>query len=149
MRAMARDPHCIFCRIVDGEAEASVAYRDELVTAFMDLHPVTAGHTLVIPNDHSSGLEGVDEARGGRIWQVGRRIALGFEAAGLRAEGANFFLANGAVAGQTVFHCHLHVIPRYTGDGFGLAHGVFGRGRPKRADLDDHARRIAASLENR
>jgi diadenosine tetraphosphate (Ap4A) HIT family hydrolase len=143
---MKREAHCIFCAIVERRAEASIAYQDELVTAFMDLHPVTPGHTLVIPNEHSSGLEGVDGNFGGRIWEIGRRVALGFESAGIRAEGANFFLANGAIAGQTVFHCHLHVIPRYAGDGFGFAHGVFGRGRPKRTDLDDQAKRIATML---
>jgi diadenosine tetraphosphate (Ap4A) HIT family hydrolase len=141
-----RDPHCIFCRIIAREAEASIAYQDELVTAFMDLHPVTPGHTLVIPNDHSQDVEGVSETAGGRIWEIGRRIAIGFSTAGIRAEGANFFLANGAIAGQTVFHCHLHVIPRYAGDGFGFAHGVFGRGRPKRDELDDHAGRLARIL---
>jgi diadenosine tetraphosphate (Ap4A) HIT family hydrolase len=146
MRRMTSAAHCIFCSIVVGTAEASVAYRDDLVMAFLDLHPVTPGHTLVIPNVHSAGLEGIEENVGGRIWEIGRRIALGFDASGIRAEGANFFLANGAVAGQTVFHCHLHVIPRWAGDGFGFAHGVFGRGRPKRAELDDQARRIAATI---
>ena len=143
---MKRDPHCIFCRIIAREVEASIAYQDELVTAFMDLHPVTPGHTLVIPNDHSQDVEGVSETAGGRIWEIGRRIAIGFSTAGIRAEGANFFVANGAIAGQTVFHCHLHVIPRFAGDGFGFAHGVFGRGRPKRDELDDHAGRLARVL---
>jgi len=143
---MDREPACIFCKIVDGEAEASIAYRDELVTAFMDMHPVTAGHTLVVPNDHSSGVDGVEERAGGRIFEIARRIAVSFADAGVRAEGANFFLANGAVAGQTVFHCHLHVIPRYGGDGFGFRAGVFGRGRPKRSELDDQAERLRETL---
>jgi diadenosine tetraphosphate (Ap4A) HIT family hydrolase len=143
---MTRDARCIFCAIVERKAEASIAYQDDLVTAFMDLHPVTAGHTLVIPNQHSCGLEGVAESVGGRIWEIGRRIALGFGDAGIRAEGANFFLANGAIAGQTVFHCHLHVIPRYPDDGFGFAHGLFGRGRPNREDLNSQARKLADLL---
>ena len=146
IRAMTSSAGCIFCRIVASEAEASIAYRDDVVTAFMDLNPVTSGHTLVIPNLHSTGLEGVDEATGGRIWEVGRRVALSFEQAGIRAEGANFFLAHNAVAGQTVFHCHLHVIPRYDGDGFGFRHGVFGRGAPKRAELDELASRLRTTL---
>ena len=138
---------CLFCRIIDGKAEASVAYRDDLVTAFMDLHPVTPGHTLVVPNMHSTGIEGVDERTGGRIFALGKRIAMSFTDAGIRAEGANFFVANGAVAGQTVFHCHLHVIPRFHADGFGFRHGVFGRGRPSRGELENQAKRLAKHLE--
>jgi histidine triad (HIT) family protein len=144
---MPSDPSCMFCHIIAREAEASIAYQDDLVTAFMDLHPVTSGHTLVVPNHHSTGLEGVGESVGGRIWEVGRRVAQAFSSAGIRAEGANFFVADGAVAGQTVFHCHLHVIPRYSGDGFGFRHGVFGRGRPKRTQLDEQARSLGALLQ--
>jgi histidine triad (HIT) family protein len=143
---MMGEANCIFCQIVAGKGEASVVYRDELVTAFMDVFPVNSGHTLVVPNEHSEGLDGVDELVGGRIWAVGRRIALSFGQAGIRAEGANFFLANGAVAGQTVFHCHLHVIPRHSGDGFGFKHGVFSRGRPSRFELDEQARKLALQI---
>jgi histidine triad (HIT) family protein len=143
---MASAQHCIFCQIVAGEGDASVVYRDDLVTAFMDVFPVNAGHTLVVPNEHSEGLDGVRETVGGRIWTVGRRIALSFADAGIRAEGANFFLANGAVAGQTVFHCHLHVIPRHSGDGFGFKHGVFSRGTPSRSELDEQARKLAQKI---
>jgi len=143
---MTAESRCIFCAIVAGKAEASVVHRDELVTAFMDVYPVNPGHTLVVPNHHSEGLEGVEEEVGGRIWAVARRIALSFGRAGILAEGVNLFLANGAVAGQTVFHCHLHVIPRHSGDGFGFKHGVFSRGRPGRAELDEQARKLALGL---
>jgi len=134
--------NCIFCRIVEGTAEASLVHRDELVTAFMDLFPVVPGHTLVVPNRHVDDAFGLDEATAGRMFAVGRDIARVMPEAGLRREGFNLFVANGAVAGQTVFHSHLHVIPRHTGDGFSVRRAVFGRNRGSREELD----RIAAAL---
>ncbi|MFE3291752.1 HIT family protein [Rhodococcus sp. NPDC059234] len=135
--------HCIFCAIIAREAEASIVYEDEHTVAFMDIRPFTPGHLLVVPRRHAVGLAQLDPQDGGRIFAVGQRLAAalrgdrtdptGMPADGPRADGVNLFLADGAVAGQEVFHVHLHVIPRTPGDGFGL------RGRPvsaRRPDLD-------------
>jgi histidine triad (HIT) family protein len=111
---------CIFCRIVAGEAEASLVYRDEAVTAFMDAHPVAEGHLLVVPNQHASGLADLDEADAGRMIAAARRLAEALRRSGLPCEGVNLLLADGVAAGQSVFHCHLHVIPRTSRDGFGF-----------------------------
>jgi len=111
---------CIFCRIVAGEAEASLVYRDEAVTAFMDAHPVAEGHLLVVPNRHASGLIDLDENDAGRMIAAARRLAAALRRSGLPCEGVNLLLADGVAAGQTVFHCHLHVIPRTSRDGFGF-----------------------------
>jgi histidine triad (HIT) family protein len=111
---------CIFCRIVAGEAEASLVYRDEAVTAFMDAHPVAEGHLLVVPNRHASGLADLDEADAGRMIAAARRLAEALRRSGLPCEGVNLLLADGVAAGQSVFHCHLHVIPRTSRDGFGF-----------------------------
>jgi len=115
-----RDAACVFCRIVEGQAEASVVYQDNLVTAFMDILPVNEGHLLVVPNEHSQGLEGLSEESGARMFAVARRLALALLRSGLRCEGVNLYLADGQAAGQEVFHIHLHVLPRFRGDGFGL-----------------------------
>lgn len=141
---MQREPSCIFCRIVEGVGEASIVYRDDLVTAFMDISPVVEGHTLVIPNYHTSGLDGLDAEHGGRMMAVGTRIANAMPSTGLRCEGSNLFLANGQVAGQTVFHVHLHVIPRYVGDPFKIQIESFGRGKPDRDRLNAQAADLAA-----
>ena len=117
---MRRDAACVFCRIVEGQAEASVVYQDNLVTAFMDILPVNEGHLLVVPNEHSQGLEGLSEESGARMFAVARRLALALLRSGLRCEGVNLYLADGQAAGQEVFHIHLHVLPRFRGDGFGL-----------------------------
>ncbi len=112
--------NCIFCKIIAGQAEASIVYRDELVTAFLDIRPVNPGHLLVVPNRHAANLGELEEESGARVFQVGQRLAGALYRSGLRCEGVNFFLADGEAAGQDVFHTHLHVFPRYAGDGFGL-----------------------------
>lgn len=142
---MALDPQCIFCRIVSGEAEAFRLYRDPRVTAFLDIHPVTRGHLLVVPNEHFPNLESLDPAYAGPMMEAGRRLARALRAAPLEVEGINLHLADGAAAGQSVFHCHLHVIPRYQADGFGFRRG-FGTegGRPD--DLEQVAGLIRPAL---
>ncbi len=109
-------PECIFCEIVSGKAEASIVFRDEQVTVFMDIHPVNPGHLLVVPNEHASGIDDVPEAVCARMFIVGRQMARALRRSGLRCEGVNLYLADGAAAGQDVFHSHLHVIPRFRGN---------------------------------
>ena len=137
---------CIFCDIAAGTGTASVVYHDVLVTAFMDIQPVNPGHVLVIPNRHATGLADLDETAGARMFVVGRQVARALRQSGVRCEGVNLFLADGAVAGQEVFHVHLHVFPRYQGDGFGLRFGPHNREQPGRAALQDVADRLADRL---
>lgn len=136
---------CGFCRILAGEAEASFVYRDERVAAFMDITPVTPGHLLIIPVRHATYLSDLDPADGARVFEVARRLAAALREAGktgLKCEAVNLHLADGEQAGQEVPHVHLHVIPRFRGDGFGLRLPP-GYGRhPERPELD----RIAASI---
>ena len=133
---------CVFCAIVAGEAPASVVYRDDTVIAFMDIRPANPGHVLVVPLEHADGILDIsDEATLARIFSVGRRVAAAVTDSGVRLEGFNLFLANGAVAGQTVFHVHLHVLPRFTGDGLGLTRNANVR-IPPQSDLDEVAQRI-------
>jgi diadenosine tetraphosphate (Ap4A) HIT family hydrolase len=138
-----RDPACIFCRILDGKAEASIVAREAHATAFMDVAPVVEGHVLVIPNYHTADLAGMDERAGGAVYNLARRVAAGLRASGLPCEGINLFQADGAIAGQTVFHAHVHVIPRHRGDGFAVQLHVPGRHSPSRERLNELARRIA------
>ena len=137
---------CIFCRIVAGQEPASVVYRDERCTAFLDVQPVNPGHLLVIPNRHAAHLAELDPEDGAQVWRVAQRLAGPLRLAGVRCEGTNLFLADGAPAGQTVFHVHLHVIPRFRGDGFGLRFPPGYGQRPPRADLDILARSISAHM---
>ena len=142
---MGRVDDCVFCRIVAGESPASVVHEDELVVAFLDILPVANGHTLVVPKIHSVAIGGLDQELGGHVFEVGMELAQAVRRA-TKAEGINLFVADGAVAGQTVFHFHLHVIPRYEGDGLGFRHPP-GYGAPaERSDLDREAARIREAL---
>ena len=109
---------CIFCAIAARQAEASVVYEDETVVVFMDLNPVTPGHLLVVPREHAVGLEDLDGVTSAHVWSVAHDMARALRRSGMRCEGINAFLCDGEVAFQTVFHFHLHVIPRYAGDGW-------------------------------
>ena len=137
------DGECVFCRIVDGRAEASVVASTERCVAFLDLQPVTPGHVLVVPRAHAASLAEVDDADGAAVWSLARRVAQGLRAAGL-AEGVNLLLADGEVAWQTVWHVHLHVIARRPDDGLRL-HADWTR--PDRAALDATADRLRAAVD--
>ena len=117
---MTVEPQCIFCRIVRGEAEAHVVYHDDRVTAFLDIHPVTRGHLLVVPHRHAPDLASLDPLDAAAMVAAAQRLAQALRRAPLGVEGVNLHLADGAAAGQSVEHAHLHVIPRTTGDGFGF-----------------------------
>jgi diadenosine tetraphosphate (Ap4A) HIT family hydrolase len=111
---------CVFCAIAHRRGEASVVYEDETVVAFMDLNPITPGHLLVVPREHAVGLEDLDGVTSAHIWSVGHDLARALRRSTLRCEGINVLVCDGAAAFQTVFHFHLHVIPRFAGDGWVL-----------------------------
>lgn len=134
---------CIFCAIGAGTSPASIFYADDLVIGLLDINPVTEGHALIIPRAHAADLAALDETLGQRIWLVAQRTAAALRASGLRCEGVNFFLADGEAAFQEVFHVHLHVFPRYPGDGFRLE--ADWSQRPSRSDLEAIAGQIAAA----
>ena len=137
---------CIFCDIVSGTAPSSMVYRDELCSAFMDIQPVNTGHVLVVPNTHATYLVDLLPETGAHMFKVARRVSLAIRGSDIHCEGVNLFLADGEVAGQDVFHVHLHVIPRYGGDGFGFRFGPdYGR-LPPRARLDEIAAQIQTQL---
>lgn len=143
---MATD--CIFCKILSGERAASFVYRDEYCAAFMDIRPVNPGHLLVVPTAHAAGLSELDAPAAGYLMEVGHRLIDPLRRSGVRCEGVNLFLAEGEAAGQEVFHVHLHVLPRYRGDGFGMPLGPQTRQAPGRAALDEVAGHIREGLSS-
>ncbi|MCW2877500.1 MAG: hypothetical protein JWQ95_1600 [Sphaerisporangium sp.] len=106
----------MYCDIVAGRAEASLAFQDDVAIVIMDGNPVNPGHALVIPRVHATGLEDLDEQVGAHMWRVAQRVARGLRRSGLRCEGINLFLGDGEAALQEVFHAHIHVFPRFEGD---------------------------------
>jgi diadenosine tetraphosphate (Ap4A) HIT family hydrolase len=139
---------CIFCEILAGRMEGSFVYRDERVSAFMDIAQWTAGHVLVVPNAHASMLADLDSRTGGEIFEVAMRLGAALRASRLGPHGINLHLADGEAAGQEIFHVHLHVIPRSPGDGFGIRCPRLGR-RLDRASLDQRAGEIRAAFDVR
>jgi histidine triad (HIT) family protein len=110
---------CIFCKIVAGELPATRIDEDERTVAFMDIAPWTRGHALVVPKAHATDLGEIGQEDLAAVAAMARRIALR-QKERLGAEGVNLLNAFGAAAWQTVFHFHLHVIPRYADDGMQL-----------------------------
>ena len=138
---------CVICKLLSGELEVSMVYQDSLCSALMDIQPINPGHMLVVPNKHSPSLSELDAEEGAQLFRVGQRLAGVLEEIGVKCEGVNFFLANGEAAGQEVFHVHLHVFPRYSGDGFGLTLPADYEERPKRTELDKIAGRVRKALK--
>ncbi|RKY64048.1 MAG: HIT family protein [Candidatus Latescibacterota bacterium] len=134
---------CKFCAIAEGKEEASVVYEDELTLAFMDINPLVPGHTLVVPKRHFPDIFSLKEPWGSACFLAAGRVARAVRAA-FGAEGLDLLQLNGRVGGQSVFHFHIHVVPRYPGDGFGF----FSRRRPvTREELERHAARIREAME--
>jgi histidine triad (HIT) family protein len=137
---------CAFCGIVAGRSPASVVWRDDGCTAFMDIQPINAGHVLVVPDEHAARMADLSADTGARMFHTAQRIIAGLYESGLDCEGINLFLADGEAAGQEVFHVHLHVVPRFDGDGFGLRFGSDYANTPDRETLETTATRIRDML---
>jgi diadenosine tetraphosphate (Ap4A) HIT family hydrolase len=123
---------CVFCAIAAGTAPAIRIYEDDDYLAILDIRPFTRGHTLVIPKAHSVDLTDTPAATLAGMLGVGQRIARATRASGLAATGNNVAINDGKSAMQTVFHIHLHVIPRRDGDKVAFARGMLLRRDPDR-----------------
>ena len=112
---MARDPDCLFCKIVAGELPATVVAEDDRTVSFMDINPATPGHALVVPRDHATDLLSIPAEDLEAVSVAAQRLAHRAKEA-LGADGVNLLNSCGTAAWQTVFHFHMHVIPRYEDD---------------------------------
>lgn len=134
---------CVFCEIVRGQSPASFTHEDDSVVAFMDVQPITQGHILVVPREHAVLMSDLAEPVAMRTFKIARLMANAVRAR-LGASGVNLFVADGEVAFQDVPHFHVHVIPRYPKDGFGLTFPPTYDRPPVRAQLDAIAAAIRA-----
>jgi histidine triad (HIT) family protein len=140
---------CVFCNIAAGREPASFIHRDSRLLAFMSNAPVNPGHLLVIPQKHASTLADLAPDLGADLFRAAQRFGAALRSSGLRCQGINLFLADGAAASQLVPHVHLHVIPRFAGDTFELnpKGGVTTfRNMPTRGELDTAAAAVRAAL---
>jgi len=112
---MAADPDCLFCKIVAGDIPATRVAEDERTIAFMDINPATRGHVLVIPREHAKDLLEIGADDLAAVANTAQRVAATMPER-LGADGVNLLNSCGRAAWQTVFHFHMHVIPRYAAD---------------------------------
>ena len=116
---------CIFCNIVSGELPTRKVYESDTVLAFLDIGPVAKGHTLVVPKAHSTNIFDISPKDWHEVTEAARTLATALDTA-LNADGVNIMMNNREQAGQTVHHPHVHLIPRFKGDGFTLwPHGSY------------------------
>jgi histidine triad (HIT) family protein len=134
--------HCVFCRIVAREIPATVVHEDEHTLAFMDLGQVNPGHVLVAVKAHAENLYALSDGQAGAVLRSAARVARAIRDA-FGPEGLSVYQANGKAAGQTVFHFHVHLVPRYEGDGMALTWPVK---NPAREKLEEAAAKIRASM---
>jgi histidine triad (HIT) family protein len=133
---------CVFCRIVARQIPATVVFEDEHTLAFMDIGQVNPGHVLVAVKKHAENLYALDDTQAGAVLRAAARIARAIRDA-FGPEGLSVYQANGKAAGQTVFHYHVHLLPRYAGDGMELTWPVK---NPPREKLAEYAEKIRTSL---
>lgn len=120
-----RDENCIFCKIANGEIPSATLYEDEDFRVILDLGPATKGHALILPKEHYANLYEIDEEVAAKAFKLAKKLVTELTEV-LGCDGYNVVQNNGEAAGQTVFHFHMHLIPRYKGDdaGFGWKTGT-------------------------
>lgn len=106
---------CIFCKIVSGEIPSETIYENSKFKVIMDIAPANKGHVLILPKEHFDNIYDIDTATAGELFQLAAMTARALKSV-LDCDGMNILQNNGTVAGQTVFHFHMHIIPRYEGD---------------------------------
>lgn len=137
---------CIFCKIVRGEVPSHKIWEDDRVLAFLDIQPINRGHVLIIPKEHSQLISGVADEVLGNMMKSAKKIDEALRDSELNPQGVNLFLADGEVAGQEVPHAHLHIIPRFKEDGFGLVFPAGYKNKPSKEDLEIISQKIQKKL---
>lgn len=110
-----KDENCIFCKIASGDIPSYTLYEDNLFKVFLDLSPTSFGHALLIPKEHYANLFELDDEIASKALVLAKKIAAAMKVS-LQCDGFNLLQNNGEIAGQTMFHFHIHLIPRYKDD---------------------------------
>ena len=133
-----KDENCIFCKLANGEIPTATLYEDEDFRVILDLGPATKGHALILPKEHYANLYEIDEEIAGKAFKLAKKMVTELTEV-LGCDGYNVVQNNGEAAGQTVFHFHMHLIPRYKNDDAGFGWKV---GTLTDADRDDILERL-------
>ena len=135
---------CIFCKIAAGEIPSQTIYEDDSYRVILELGPAAKGHALILPKEHYADIFELPEAKAGEVFKLARNMAVKMKAA-LKCDGFNIVQNNGEVAGQTVFHFHMHLIPRYTDDGQDIN---WKPGEPSQDELKETADIIRGEIQD-
>ena len=138
---------CVFCKIIKGVLPISKIYEDDELLAFLDIQPVNKGHVLIIPKQHKELIAELEDKTLGNMIALANKINQAIRKSDIKSEGINLFLADGEAAGQEVFHVHLHVIPRFSKDGFGFVFPEDYKNKPQREDLNIISQKIQSHLK--
>lgn len=133
---------CLFCKIIAGEIPSEKIYEDEHFLAFLDLHPVNAGHTLIVPKEHADNLYTTPDETLTHLAPLVKKLSIAIKKT-LRADGINIAMNNDPAAGQIIFHSHVHIIPRFEGDGFKHWRGPRGYNK---GEMSEVAQKISQAL---
>lgn len=109
------DSNCIFCKIANGEIPSKTLYEDDSFRVILDISPASKGHAIILVKNHAENIYNLSDEDAGKIYVVAKKVATAMQRV-LKCDGMNILQNNGEAAGQTVFHLHMHVIPRYDGD---------------------------------
>ena len=133
---------CVFCKIMAKQIPASIVHEDEHTLAFMDLGQVNPGHVLVAAKAHAENVYALNDAQAGAVFRAVAKVARAVRDV-FTPQGLSVYQANGTAAGQTVFHFHMHLVPRHENDGMNLTWPVK---NPSREQLEANAAKIRARL---
>lgn len=134
---------CIFCKIANGEIPSTTIYEDDYHRVFFDIAPASKGHCLIVPKDHYDNIFDLSEEAAGRLFGLATKVASSLKKE-VNCEGMNIVQNNGEIAGQTVFHFHMHLIPRYVGDTVNVG---WKPGEADMEELKELAERTGASIK--
>lgn len=136
------DKDCIFCKIANGEIPSATIYENSDFRVILDVAPANRGHALIIPKEHFKDIFDIDAVTAGKLFSLATEVARAMKSV-LHCDGLNIVQNNGLIAGQTVFHFHLHLIPRYEGDGIKL---TWEQHESDSADLQELAKEIRKKI---
>ena len=136
------DKDCIFCKIANGEIPSATIYENSDFRVILDVAPANRGHALIIPKEHFQDIFDIDAVTAGKLFSLATEVARAMKSV-LHCDGLNIVQNNGLIAGQTVFHFHLHLIPRYEGDGIKL---TWEQHESDSTDLQELAREIRKKI---
>lgn len=138
-----KDENCIFCKLANGDIPTNTVYEDADFRAIMDANPANKGHVIILPKNHAADVFALDAETAGKAMKVAKKIAAAVRQV-TNCDGVNILQNNGEAAGQTVFHFHIHVIPRFKNDTVNM---TWKQGSYDENEAADYARKLSAAIK--